>query len=317
VIDFVVHQVIKVVSIERSSRIVSFVDEKRAPLLVFDEHGDIPCPSTVLSVSSVEKFKHDHRHRHHHHDQRCPLLWKNCRAHIAYLFTHIFFSHFGLILVVILYIIIGGFMFSIIESKYETHQNEQIQNTYTHGIDHIRHIVNDEFNWMLNVSFELHYALWRGVLSRLDSQTRSDWYVRVHSERFDRLIDIELARMQIEREKFTDKHDAHTGAAFNQKWTYSAAMLYSATVITTVGYGNIAPESILGKMITCIYAMIGIPIMIMYLTHTGDLLAYIFIKYYSTARKWIHRYRFQQREEHRSNCSSMQVGYHRMLIDRT
>lgn len=142
---------------------------------------------------------------------------------------------------------------------------------------------------MLNISFELRYALWRGRLSRLDDDDHTGWRVQFSGERFDRLIDEELAKMQAEQEKFSDKHDTRTDAAYNQKWTFSTAMLYSATVITTVGYGNITPKSILGKLITCLYAMIGIPIMIMYLTNTGDLLAYVFIKYYSMTSHFIHR----------------------------
>jgi hypothetical protein len=141
---------------------------------------------------------------------------------------------------------------------------------------------------MLNVSFELRYALWRGILSRLDDNDHTGWRVEVSRERFDRLIENELARMQAEQEKFSDKNDRRIDAAYNQKWTFSTAMLYSATIITTVGYGNITPKSILGKLITCLYAMIGIPIMIMYVTNTGDLLAFLFIKYYFMVRNFIH-----------------------------
>ena len=129
------------------------------------------------------------------------------------------------------------------------------------------------------------------MLSRLDGNDHTGWRIEISPERFDQLIDYELARMQSEEEKFFDKHDLRSDAAYNQKWTYSNAMLYSATVITTVGYGNLTPKSMLGKLITCLYAMIGIPIMIMYLTNTGDLLAFLFIKYYSMIKNFINRHR--------------------------
>jgi hypothetical protein len=200
-------------------------------------------------------------------------------------------SQFGLIILVSTYIILGGLLFYCIESRYEPHRNQQLKIKHFDGIKNIRHIVTEEFNWMLNISFELRYALWRGMLSRLDGYDHTGWRVQVSSERFDRLIENELARMQAEREKLMDKHDTRTDAAYNQKWTYSSAMLYSATVITTVGYGNIAPKSILGRMITCLYAIIGIPIMIMFLTNTGDLLAFCFMKYYSVIKNFIQRRR--------------------------
>ncbi|CAF4691353.1 unnamed protein product, partial [Rotaria magnacalcarata] len=77
---------------------------------------------------------------------------------------------------------------------------------HTRGIRNIRHIATDEFNWMLNASFELRYALWRGMISRQDGYDNTGWRVQVNNERFDKLVDEELARMQAEQEKLTDKH---------------------------------------------------------------------------------------------------------------
>jgi hypothetical protein len=223
------------------------------------------------------------------------------------IFTQFFFSQVGLCLLVFFYIALGGLVFYLIESNYESRKNEQIKIKHLRGIHNIRHIATDEFNWMLNASFELRYALWRGMSSRLDGYDDIGWRVEVHSERFDRLIDNELARMQAEQEKLSDKHDSRADAAFNQKWTLSTAMLYSATVITTVGYGNIAPKSILGKVITCLYAMFGIPLMIMCLTNTGDLLAFFFIKYYSKTIDFIHRIIRRQQWRQRQRKISLEV----------
>jgi len=39
---------------------------------------------------------------------------------------------------------------------------------------------------------------------------------------------------------------------FVYKWTYSTAILYAATLVTTIGYGNISPKTALGKIITVI-----------------------------------------------------------------
>jgi hypothetical protein len=170
---------------------------------------------------------------------------------------------------------------------------------HARGIQNIREIATAEFNWMLNVSFELHYGLWRGMMSRHDGNDNTGWKIYVNGERFDKLVYDELARMQSEQEKLSDKHDARSDLSYNQKWTFSTAMLYSATVITTVGYGNIAPKSIFGKIMTCVYALFGIPIMIMCLNNTGDLLAFLFIKYYSLginfAQRKIQKHRYRRR----------------------
>ncbi|CAF3924950.1 unnamed protein product [Rotaria sordida] len=247
-----------------------------APLVSFDEHGDIPIPIKNQSTSPMLISTSKQNTTSHYCCDLC--IWKWFRKTFCQVIMQCLCSQLGLFVLVFIYIVFGGLIFYGIESKYESHKNEQIKIKHLHGIHNIRRIATDEFNWMLNASFELRYALWRGMLSRLDGYDDTGWRVQVHSERFDRLIDDELARMQAEQEKLSDKHDTRADAAYNQKWTFSTAMLYSATVITTVGYGNITPKSILGKLTTCLYAVIGIPIMIMYLTNTGDLLAFFFIK---------------------------------------
>ena len=266
-----------------------------APIVSFDEHGDIPCSQINQSEKSSKKL--------------C-CYWKSSRKETVQFFLQYIFSQGGLVVIVSAYIILGGFLFYGIESNYEPRRNQQIKSKHSDGIENIRRITNNEFNWMLNISFELRYALWRGMLSRLDGYDRTGWRVQVTPERFDRLIDQELARMQAEEEKFIDKHDTRSNAVFNQKWTYSTAILYSATVITTVGYGNIAPKSVEGKVLTCMYATIGIPIMIMYLTITGDLLAFCFVKYYSVTRDFIKR---RMRRKKRKSTSEVR-GYSSLIL---
>lgn len=57
------------------------------------------------------------------------------------------------------------------------------------------------------------------------------------------------------------------------KWTFAGAFLYSLTVITTIGYGNICPRTKWGKVATIVYAIIGMPLFLLYLSNIGDILA--------------------------------------------
>lgn len=63
-------------------------------------------------------------------------------------------------------------------------------------------------------------------------------------------------------------------------WNFSASFLYSLTVITTIGYGNISPKTKFGKIATIFYAIIGMPLFLLYLSNIGDILAKSF--------KWIY-----------------------------
>ncbi|CAH8508543.1 unnamed protein product [Schistosoma bovis] len=65
------------------------------------------------------------------------------------------------------------------------------------------------------------------------------------------------------------------------KWSFAGSVLYAITVITTIGYGHATPKTNLGKFMTIIYALIGIPLMFLYLSNIGDYLADIFRVIYS------------------------------------
>ncbi|KAG7510204.1 potassium channel subfamily K member 10 isoform X1 [Solea senegalensis] len=61
-------------------------------------------------------------------------------------------------------------------------------------------------------------------------------------------------------------------------WDMGSAFFFAGTVITTIGYGNIAPSTQGGKIFCILYAIFGIPLFGFLLAGIGDQLGTIFVK---------------------------------------
>ncbi|XP_072544363.1 potassium channel subfamily K member 10a isoform X2 [Salminus brasiliensis] len=72
-------------------------------------------------------------------------------------------------------------------------------------------------------------------------------------------------------------------------WDLGSAFFFAGTVITTIGYGNIAPSTEGGKIFCILYAIFGIPLFGFLLAGVGDQLGTIFVKTIAKVEKMFRR----------------------------
>ncbi|XP_042357533.1 potassium channel subfamily K member 18 [Plectropomus leopardus] len=65
-----------------------------------------------------------------------------------------------------------------------------------------------------------------------------------------------------------------------ERWDFFGSMFFCCTVFTTVGYGEIYPVTLTGKVVCVLYAMVGIPLMLLVILDVGDFLALLMSRVY-------------------------------------
>ncbi|PIO59409.1 Ion channel, partial [Teladorsagia circumcincta] len=63
-------------------------------------------------------------------------------------------------------------------------------------------------------------------------------------------------------------------------WYYSSATFYAMTLFTTIGYGTIVCQTVWGRILSVVYACIGIPLMLVVLGDIGEWFQKILTKTY-------------------------------------
>ncbi|KAM8777759.1 potassium channel subfamily K member 16 [Rhynchonycteris naso] len=52
-------------------------------------------------------------------------------------------------------------------------------------------------------------------------------------------------------------------------WDFGSSFFFAGTVVTTIGYGNLAPSTKAGQVFCVFYALVGIPLNVVFLNHLG------------------------------------------------
>ncbi|CAG9569280.1 unnamed protein product [Danaus chrysippus] len=91
--------------------------------------------------------------------------------------------------------------------------------------------------------------------------------------------------------EFEDQlHTAHeagvTSYSGQRSWNFMNSFVYCLTLVTTIGYGHIAPKTTNGRVATIVYAIIGIPLFLIVLADFGKLFTRIIKFFWSFIRRF-------------------------------
>uniref|UniRef100_A0A7E4UZL0 TWiK family of potassium channels protein 7 n=1 Tax=Panagrellus redivivus TaxID=6233 RepID=A0A7E4UZL0_PANRE len=165
-------------------------------------------------------------------------------------YARIILPHVGLIILSLVYIIGGAFVFYHLE-----HPNEM----YIRGAN-LRLIDENRRKMLRN--------LWLLVNNNTLTREQVEMTVIEHVDNTSRLL--------------FDAFDTHFIAAshlrnpsnlIDHSWTMTTAIFYTTTLLTTIGYGNLVPVTFKGRMFCIFYALLGVPLILITVADIGKFLS--------------------------------------------
>lgn len=72
------------------------------------------------------------------------------------------------------------------------------------------------------------------------------------------------------------------------KWDFYNSFYFAYTVVSTIGYGNLAPTNMLGRILMILYGLVGIPMNGILLTQLGEFFGHVFVKAHQKYKSYKH-----------------------------
>lgn len=165
-----------------------------------------------------------------------------CRQFVAFIFTQV-----GVGALVVSYAIMGAVAFMAIEGDAdESDNNKQVDNLRTLCVNRLWNIT-DHFNVLEEKKWKLDV---RQLL--LDHQQAMALAIK----------------------------SGYDGRSNKDRWSFPSALMFSLSVFTMIGFGHLVPRTQWGKIATMIYAVVGIPVYVLYFMNMGQVLASCFKWFY-------------------------------------
>ncbi|KAK0399719.1 hypothetical protein QR680_003178 [Steinernema hermaphroditum] len=226
-----------------------------------------------------------------------------------------FLVHIFLVISVIVYIVFGALMMQFFEApasntegdldssdpKQITYDLEPIATWGTPSIDH-----GYSGTDLASEDPNVHICIQRVLSALMDSTKCSEHEVDLYilnpidecyqnaAFKVDQKVKHEKTIKQLGRKGKPHQVETDDVEIVEDEWTFSNAVIFAFTVITTIGYGHVAPVTTEGRLFCIIYGLIGVPFTLLTIADIGMFLSRVlrlFAKGVTSTIKWIKRIR--------------------------
>ncbi|KAI5711971.1 TWiK family of potassium channels protein 7 [Diaphorina citri] len=160
-----------------------------------------------------------------------------CRKLVAFMCTQV-----GVGGLIVGYAVVGAFSFSWIETKEERPQIARVEDLTNKTVLKL---------WEITVYYN--------IMNKTSWQNACDETLLIYQKNLTHQV-----------------KDGYDGRTVHEIWSFPAALMFSLSIFTMIGYGNMVPRTLLGKATTVVYAVFGIPLYVLYFRNMGKVLAQSF-----------------------------------------
>ncbi|KAI6186359.1 hypothetical protein M3Y98_00124400 [Aphelenchoides besseyi] len=187
----------------------------------------------------------------------------------------IILPHVGLVILSALYTLLGAAIFNFLEAPFEVH----IRNATAHRVQHLKDQIIAQL-WTMakempttrfdflphNITANGTIAVTRPYQSTMDA-------FREWSEVANAGLNEVIADVFVDYTKnYLTVEDVINGTGVN-KWSFGSSIFFSLTAISTIGYGHIVPRTLVGRVVCLLYALFGIPLILVTIADMGRFLS--------------------------------------------
>jgi hypothetical protein len=182
--------------------------------------------------------------------------------------------HVGLVVLSAAYTLLGASIFHHFEMPYEKH----IRNVTSHRVQALKSKVIDE--------------LWTMAMDNATFTDFDQWAGHANAGMNSIIKDVFIDYTK----NYMTPDDIINGTG-PTKWSFGSSIFFSWTAITTIGYGHIVPRTLAGRISCLLYALFGIPLILVTIADMG--------RFLSSGIVWVHVMFRRSRKSFSRKCQSL------------